>query len=223
MLAAAAFVLGLLLAGAFGAIAIGVTHADPRDANGTGLLIGSFVGLWIPLVGAALLASRRFGTRSPSRDLGLRIEVADVGIGLLAGIAGLVATSAVQLLLSPFPDLIGSNTNFVEEQAKNPIGVVVIVVSTLIGAPIVEELFFRGLLQHAMARLGLLAVVVQAAIFGLIHYTPDQGLGNVGIVLGIGTFGLVLGLAARHTGRLGTSMIGHALFNTAAVLPLLLR
>jgi membrane protease YdiL (CAAX protease family) len=42
-------------------------------------------------------------------------------------------------------------------------------------------------------------------------------------MLGVGTFGLVLGLAARRYGRLGPTMIGHAVFNAAAVIPLLLK
>ena len=103
------------------------------------------------------------------------------------------------------------------------LGAAVVALSTLIGAPVVEELFFRGLLQRAMARIGLAAAFVQALVFGLIHVTPSEGLGNVGIVLGVGVFGLVLGLAARHFGRLGPTMIGHAVFNAAAVVPLLLK
>ena len=59
-------------------------------------------------------------------------------------------------------------------------------------------------------------------MFGLIHVTPSQGLGNVGIMLGVGVFGLVLGLAARHFRRLGPTIVGHAVFNAAAVIPLLL-
>jgi membrane protease YdiL (CAAX protease family) len=97
------------------------------------------------------------------------------------------------------------------------------VASTIIGAPFVEELFFRGLLQRSMARLGIAACFVQALVFGLIHVTPSEGAGNVGIILGVGVFGLVLGLAARRFGRLGPTMIGHAVFNAAAVIPLLLK
>jgi membrane protease YdiL (CAAX protease family) len=219
--AASAFLVGVFLAGLLGAIGM---YATGGDEHGAGLLVGSFVGLWIPLVGSALLASRLFGSRSTRRDLGLAVRLpTDLVLGIVVGLAGLLAATAVQLALSPFPDLTGTNTNFIEEQSGSVVGTVVVVVSTLIGAPIVEELFFRGLLQRSMARIGLAAAFVQAIVFGLIHVTPSEGLGNVGIVLGVGVFGLVLGLAARHFGRLGPTMIGHAVFNADAVIPLLLK
>ena len=216
-LAAGGFFAGIILASVLGAIALVFT----RDTDGPALLAASFVGLWVPLVGAGWLASRSFGSGSVARDLGLRFERSDLGWGVLVGVAGLVAASAVQWALSVFPDLVGSNTNFIEDQSSTVPGAVVVVVSTLIGAPFVEELFFRGLLQRAMARLGAAAVVLQSLVFGLIHVTPSEGLGNVGIVLGVGVFGLVLGLAARRFDRLGPAIVGHAVFNAAAVLPLL--
>ena len=207
-----------MLAGILGAIGILLSGGDE---DGPALLVGSFVGLWIPLVGATLLASYAFGSRSPRRDVGLSIQASDLGLGVVVGIVGLVAATAVQLLLSPFPDLTGTNTNFIEEQGESTVGAIVVVVSTLIGAPIVEELFFRGLVQHALARLRTWAVAIQALVFGLIHVTPEEGLGNVGIILGVGTLGFVLGLAVRRWGRLGPAIIGHAVFNAAAVVPLL--
>ncbi len=219
VLVAGGFFTGVILA----SLLAGIAFAIAGDVDAPLVLAASFVGLWIPLVGAALLASRRFGTRSARHDLGLAFEWADLGRGVLVGIAGLLAASAVQLALSPFPELIGTNTNFIADQAGTLPGAVVVAVSTMFGAPIVEELFFRGLLQRALARIGVMAVVIQAFVFGLIHVTPDEGLGNVGIMLGVGTFGLVLGLAARRFRRLGPTIVGHALFNATAVLPLLFR
>ena len=207
-----------MLASVLGAFALAFTD----DTEGPALLAASFVGLWIPLVGAALLASASFGSGSVRRDLGLAFERSDLGWGVLVGIAGLVAASAAQWALSVFPDLVGTNTNFIEDQAATSVGAVVVFASTIVGAPLVEELFFRGLLQRAMAGIGLAAAFVQAVVFGLIHVTPSEGLGNVGIVVGVGVFGLVLGLAVRHFGRLGPAIVGHAVFNAAAVIPLLL-
>lgn len=218
VLAGSAFFGGIILAGVLGVIAIFATGEE----DGPALLLASFLGLWIPLVGAAFLASYAFGTRSPRRDLGLAVRREDLWLGLAVGVVGLLAATAVQLALSPFEELTGTNTNFIEEQSETLFGTIVVVLSTLIGAPIVEELFFRGLVQHALARLRMFAVVVQAFVFGLIHVTPEEGLGNVGIVLGVGTFGFVLGLAVRRYGRLGPAIIGHTVFNAAAVVPILL-
>jgi uncharacterized protein len=208
---------GIILASILGAVAITVTG----ETDGPALLAAGFIGLWVPLVGASLIASAAFGTGSVSRDLGLSFEPADLWRGIVVGLLGLVAASAVQLALSPFPELTGTNTNYIDDQAGTVIGALVVAFSTMIGAPVVEELFFRGLLQRALFSLGVGAAVVQAAIFGFIQVTPEEGLGNVGIILGVGTFGLVLGLAARRYGRLGPSIVGHAVFNAAAVIPLL--
>lgn len=219
VLAASAFFAGTVLAGVLGLLAIVATGEE----QGPALLVASFVGLWIPLVGAALLASYAFGSRSPTRDLGLSVRPEDLWLGVVVGLAGLLAATAVQLALSPFEQLTGTNTNFIEEQSGTALGTIVVVVSTLIGAPIVEELFFRGLVQHALARLGMWAAVIQAFVFGSIHLTPEEGLGNVGIILGVAALAIVLGLAVRRYGRLGPAIIGHAVFNAAAVLPILLR
>ena len=216
-LAAGGFVVGIVFASVLGAIALAVTS----DSEGPALLTASFVGLWVPLVGASLLASASFGSKSVRRDLGWAFERSDLGWGVLVGVVGLVAASAAQWALSAFPELVGTNTNFIEDQAATTTGAVVVVLSTIVGAPIVEELFFRGLLQRGLARLGVAAAFLQALVFGLIHVTPSEGLGNVGIVLGVGVFGLVLGLAARHFRRLGPTIVGHAVFNAAAVIPLL--
>lgn len=218
-LAAGGFAVGIVFASILGGIALALTG----DTDGPALLAASFVGLWVPLVGASLLASRSFGSRSVRRDLGWSFRSSDLGWGVLVGVVGLIAASAAQWALSVFPDLVGTNTNFIEDQVTTPVGAAVVVLSTIVGAPIVEELFFRGLIQRAMDRLGLAAAFLQALLFGSIHFTPSEGLGNVGIILGVGVFGLVLGLAARHFRRLGPALVGHAVFNAAAVIPLLLR
>jgi len=218
VLAGSAFFAGIVLAGVLGAVAIAATG----DQDGPALLVASFVGLWIPLVGAAILASYAFGTRSPGRDLGWSLRREDLWIGLAVGVIGLLAATAVQLALSPFEQLTGTNTNFIEEQTDTIFGTIAVVASTLLGAPIIEELFFRGLVQHALARLRTFAIVLQAFIFGLIHVTPEEGLGNVGIVSGVAALALVLGFAVRRYGRLGPAIIGHMVFNAAAVVPILL-
>ena len=205
------------------AILAGLVYAVAGAEEGPALLAATFVGQWIGWIGAAVLASRIAGTGRFRDDLGWRFERSDLLLGVVVAVVGLVAAVVVQAVLSAVSeDYVGSNTGFVEEQAKTMAGAVTIGLSTMIGAPIVEELFFRGLLQRALGRLRNAAVVVQALVFGLVHTTPGEGLGNVGIVLGLATFGSVLGLAVRRWGRLGPAIVGHALFNSAAVLPLLL-
>jgi membrane protease YdiL (CAAX protease family) len=61
-------------------------------------------------------------------------------------------------------------------------------------------------------------VVAQGMLFGLAHYEPGNGLGNVSVILTIAALGIVLGYVALRTGRLGAGMIGHGLFNLVATI-----
>jgi uncharacterized protein len=93
----------------------------------------------------------------------------------------------------------------------------------VVGAPIIEELFFRGLLmralQHVTGTAG--AVVVQAFVFGLCHMNPVYGLLNVGVVASITVFGIIVGAVAQRYRRLGPGMAAHAFFNLLAVVVML--
>ncbi|MGH9095111.1 MAG: lysostaphin resistance A-like protein, partial [Acidimicrobiales bacterium] len=117
----------------------------------------------------------------------------------------------------------GTNTQIITGQRNNHAGFAVVAVIAAVGAPFFEELFFRGLLRTALAaRLGAVgAVFAQAALFGLSHYQPTNGLGNVQVVVAIAAVGLVLGFTAHITRRLGAGMIGHCLFNLVAVIAIL--
>jgi membrane protease YdiL (CAAX protease family) len=85
-----------------------------------------------------------------------------------------------------------------------------------VGAPIVEELFFRGLVQTVLIRnLGTTpAIVVQAMLFGLAHFelgmTFDEAAVRCGTVMVLGLFN---GWLRVRTGRLGAGMVAHATYN----------
>ena len=53
-----------------------------------------------------------------------------------------------------------------------------------------------------------------ACLFGLYHYTPQFGTGNVGMMVILAAAGMVLGTLAQRTGRLAPSMLAHAGLNT---------
>ncbi|HMC42582.1 MAG TPA: CPBP family intramembrane glutamic endopeptidase, partial [Acidimicrobiales bacterium] len=77
---------------------------------------------------------------------------------------------------------------------------------------LVEELFFRGLLQRSLA--GWLgpgpAIGVAALGFGLAHGEAVQ-------LLALVAFGVVLGVLAQRSGRLGPGIVAHAAFNGATI------
>lgn len=184
-----------------------------------------FVGLWTGLAGGCWMASAHWGTGNVFRDLGLRAEGADVIRGFIASFAARLASVVVLLpIFLVNRKLIGSNVVTPQRVHDGTLGVVVLAVCAVIGAPIIEELFFRGLLMRAFVPVlgGAGAVIAQAVVFALAHVNPVFGRGNIGIAVGILVAGLVFGYLARRSRRLGPSMFAHGFFNLVAMLPFLL-
>jgi membrane protease YdiL (CAAX protease family) len=113
----------------------------------------------------------------------------------------------------------GSNTQILTGQKSSTTGLIVVALIAAVGAPIFEELFFRGFLRTALAsRLGSGAILAQAILFGLAHYQTGLGWQNLSIVVAITGLGLVLGYTAQRTGRLAAGMLAHGLFNLVVTL-----
>src|SRR5690606_29357745 len=90
---------------------------------------------------------------------------------------------------------------------------VLLVVVVVIGAPLVEELFYRGLLQRSLARRvdDKVAVVAVAAGFAFIHLRPVEFPGLL-------AFGLVLGVCTMITGRISMGIAAHLAFNATGLI-----
>ena len=180
--------------------------------------------LWSGYLGAPLYAARFKGNGVVS-DFGLRMEWRDVPKGLAAGLgAQIVAIPVLYLVLFAITDAIGwefdhdisAAARDLVEKATDPVGVVLLVLITVVGAPIIEELFFRGLLLRSIQnRFGpASALWGSSLIFAAVHL---QALQFPALLL----IGLVLGWLAQRTGRLGPSIWAHVAFNGVATLTLL--
>ncbi|HEX3728162.1 MAG TPA: type II CAAX endopeptidase family protein [Opitutaceae bacterium] len=90
-------------------------------------------------------------------------------------------------------------------------------------APINEELIFRaGLFRFCRGRLPRwLALLLPALLFGLSHYTGSVG-GWLTSLAPLVVLGLVFELAYERTGRIGTAIVAHALYNIATMALILL-
>ena len=77
-----------------------------------------------------------------------------------------------------------------------------------VSAPLAEELVFRGIIQSRLERAMPVwsAVVLQAALFGLIHGTPVQ----IGYAF---VMGLLFGYIRHRTGSILPTIAAHAAFN----------
>ncbi len=177
------------------------------------------VPLWVGLVGVVVVVSRRFGTGSLRKDYGFSFRRGDI-VGVPIGVV--IQLVFIPLLYRALSVVI--DTSAVDEPAKNltdraqGIGVALLVLLVVVGAPIIEELFFRGLLLRSLQARWTdnVALVASAILFGLAHFELLQ---LPALVL----FGLVAGYLAQRTGRLGMSVWAHVGFNATTVVFLLTR
>lgn len=187
----------------------------------TWYIVSTLLGLWAGFFGAAWLATGVRGTRSFGRDLGLRFRWIDL-IGIPIGVAGQIAVALMYIPISHHVHNFNQRFDAPSQRltgGSHGAGYTLIAILTVVGAPFMEELFFRGVLLRALARLfgtvggwvgPTLAIVVTGVLFGLAHAESLQ-------LLGLAFFGIVLSFVSYRTGRLGMNMTAHAAFNLVAV------
>ena len=184
-------------------------------------VVADLIALWVFLLGAAVQASRRLGTGSLRRDYRLAFEPLDAARGAGASVLGRIAVTVVTgVILAIAGHKVAGNTEVLRQQQGHPLHLFVVGAGAVIGAPIVEELFFRGLVLRALAsRIAFKwSVVIQGVLFGMAHaQTGQNGYSVLAVVAGTAAFGMVQGwFAARW--RLGALMVSHGLYNLLPVL-----
>jgi membrane protease YdiL (CAAX protease family) len=201
-----------------GAVIVAVSGHDQPSEAPIVLVLASVVILWFCYLIAMVYVCRRFGTGRFAADYGLSVrrrDVLGVGIGVLCQI---VLVPAVYLPLQTiWPDTFGDdqlqqNAAGLASRASG-VSTILLVLVVAIGAPIVEELVYRGLIQRSLtSRLSdALAVTLTASLFTLIHFRPIE-------YPGLFVFAIVLGVCAAATRRLGLSIAVHIGFNGAGLL-----
>jgi membrane protease YdiL (CAAX protease family) len=174
-----------------------------------GILFG---GMWF----TCRTISRRYGSGDPIRDFGLSWRPSDIWRGLLAFFTARVLQVLAMLPWAGHLDRLRRLTEGIEKVSLATF--VIFAIVAIVGAPILEELVFRGVIQRSLAaRFGHgWAIPVQAMLFGLYHLTPGLGGTNVPYVLGLSAAGLVLGWAAWRWRRLGPSSTAHFFVNATS-------
>jgi membrane protease YdiL (CAAX protease family) len=212
---------GYLVANALAIAALVVLWALDHPGGKATALAVSEVGLWSGLLGACLIASKKRGTGSFTSDFGLRIRPIDVAFGLGGSLAArLMSGSAVLPLQYFFRNTSQPTRDVFNREATSPAAWTVLIIVTCVGAPIVEELFFRGLVQtRLIGRWGpVKGIAVTSLLFGAAHLTGWQGPITFANAWAIAAAGVALGTARYLTGRLGTSMMVHFFFNAQVIL-----
>lgn len=201
-----------------GALLLGLTgHAgdDPEDLS-MRIVALTYPPLWLGFVAIPIWAAATKGN-GWIQDFRVAIRRLDVPLGI---VAGLVA----QYLLAPLvtaPILRLTNTDVSElskpaqdlaDKATDNLGIVLFFVIVGIGAPLAEELFWRGLVLRAFEnRIGSgWAIAASAVLFSASHFQPLQ-------FAGLAVAGAVFAWLAVRTGRLGPSIVAHMAFNISTV------
>jgi membrane protease YdiL (CAAX protease family) len=175
---------------------------------------------WLLLAGWPLYATSRWGN-GPRIDLHLRLSWSDVRWGVLAGIVGLFMAAIVAVITTLF---VGEFTSLAAEAAEELVdsasfaSLFIFAVMLMVGAPIAEELAFRGLLFGALQRRGVGAawtIIITAVIFAGFHFEPTRFF----VLLAPG---LVFGFVRWKTGSLGAAMVAHGVNNAPAAVFLLI-
>jgi membrane protease YdiL (CAAX protease family) len=217
LLAAVLVAVAAQLAGQYHSLVALSKLAEPP----TWYVVTTLCGLWGGFLGAAVLASRLKGTKRFRADLGVRFRWQDLA-GIPIGVAGQYLVALMYLPLEShihdFHQRFSAPAQRLTGGAHG-VGYFAIGVATVVGAPFFEELFFRGVLLRALARLfgrwggwvgPALAIVITGVLFGAIHFEALQ-------FAGLAMFGVILGLVSYRTGRLGMNIVAHASFNLLAL------
>jgi len=210
------FLVGTVLGSVAAALWVAVS-GDRSGLNGYGAEIAGLIGLWVGLVGSAVVVAAPRGGLGPA--LGLRFRPSDLPVGVAVGL--LCQFPMVWALYLPVRLLAPRTYRHLGDAATqmtrvaHGAGFVVLGALIAVGAPIAEEIFFRGLFQRSLGALYPSPVGVGAAavFFGLAHFEALQ-------LLALVAFGIVLGALAHRSGRLGPGIVAHMTFNAATVVVL---
>jgi membrane protease YdiL (CAAX protease family) len=208
---AALAVLGGFAAGTLALVALGTTDPTPFEAFGIVLPLQegvTFALFW-------WLAHRR-GATAPLGELGIPPRFGDawlIGIGLVLAVVAAVA-------LTQFAD-IEEAPQEIARLADEAAGFTALLASlgTVLAAPLVEEIIFRGVLlrglQHYVPFAA--AVIASSAAFAVFHYNgPD----TVVVLPPLFLLGVILAVTAHRRG-VGAAVYIHSGFNLLAALSFL--
>ncbi|MGA9277979.1 lysostaphin resistance A-like protein [Ilumatobacter sp.] len=212
----AAFMIIWVAAGFASSIAVLV--GGDTDVLPIPVLAASLVTGWAVFLIGTWATSRILGTGHVVDDYGLTarpIDLVGVPIGVVTQLILIPALYVPLRALWPatFDDAALSET--AEDLVERADGglIVLLFVLVVVGAPIVEEVVYRGLLQKPLlAHFPPWAVVVGvAAVFALIHFRPVE-------YPGLFVAGLVFGVLAWRAGRIGPAVAAHIGFNATGLL-----
>jgi membrane protease YdiL (CAAX protease family) len=169
--------------------------------------------LWAPLVAAVVVAAAR---RRSARDgdgstdlIRFGITWMDVLVGAFIGL--LLRTVIIVIELFSVGYVTSSSSMF--QVDHDVLWFATAIIAPVLLAPIVEELFFRGLVLPAIGT-NWIGIVGSAVIFSAVHLVT-----GFHPITAVSTFivGVAFGILAVRTGRLGASITAHMVYNGSLI------
>ncbi len=171
-------------------------------------------------VGLAMIVARA------APGAGLRFRVKDLWVGLVAfalaipvvAFTSIVAAEVGQALLGPSGGPAHNTLRLLADNRTDP-WAWAFIATAVIGAPIAEEITYRGFLQSALlaaTRRAWISVLVTAALFTAAHWPalPPDGRHALAPLF---VLGVALGIVVERTKSLGAAIVLHALFNAGNI------
>lgn len=200
-----------------------LSAGESAVAAGFGLVFAQFIfqavqGLFPWLVehrrGRTLTERLRFEFKFPI-DLGAGFVLAFL-CSLGAYLAQTITSAAVGLENSDE----ASNTGIITDN-EGSLWLIGLIVLIVIGAPLVEELLFRGLLLRSIEKIfGTTAGIIGSSILFMVPHVQADVTWQATVVLwsALLVVGIILAIGAVMLGRIGPTIIAHLLFNGVGVI-----
>ncbi len=197
--------------------AIPIAFVTDGSAAYAWVLVVSVIMPWLGMAGYPWLISRLRGN-GMRLDFGLRFSWMDLVWGVVYGVAALFAASIIAAgITALFGEFDSSAGELATSLNDFPVQRLLFAVAVGFGAPIVEEICYRGLLQTSLLKKGMskwVSVVVSAALFAAMHLEPIR------FVL-LFAIGLILGAARVHRNNTTTAIFAHMTNNLPGAIGIL--
>jgi membrane protease YdiL (CAAX protease family) len=218
---------------AFSLVVAGVLAASDPDLSIDEVEFGPYSIALLVLVnvlafaGVPWWATRRKGLASLADDFGLRGGFVDAAIGFGLGIGGLIAAGLVSTVIDKALGADESTSNIPVDSLGNVAEFIVFFLAVGVATPIIEELFFRGLVYRSFLKRGArvpAAITFTTLIFVVPHLPAvTDWPGVLSLFAAIAVLGAVFNLACHITdNRLVAPIVAHMVINGTATLVLYL-
>ncbi|MEI3865714.1 CPBP family glutamic-type intramembrane protease [Microbacterium sp. CCNWLW134] len=221
----------LIAAGGFAAAALLLFVVDATGPMWAGMpgwiaAVASIFAANAPLIIAVAAAAAFTSLIGFARATGIRHWIwTDLLYGLFVGIVARAVVELVAPTLGGFGGPLGGALT-----GDATIALAIAASAAVLISPIIEELYFRGLLVRALfdalsdaGRIGasIVAVTTSTAAFVLLHVVAAGSLVPVGLIIGSLVVGVGCGVLTVVTGRLWAAIAAHVLYNASGLALLL--